>query len=80
MVDLQATNAKLRTRSIRMIGEVCGVNEDAAGRLLKAAGGRVKTAIVMQALGLTRAEAERRLAQADGRVREVVPGPPPPIG
>jgi N-acetylmuramic acid 6-phosphate etherase len=80
MVDLQATNAKLRVRSVRMIAEVCRVNDDTARRLLRAARGRVKTAIVMQALGVTRAEADRRLVQADGRVREIVPGPPPPIG
>jgi N-acetylmuramic acid 6-phosphate etherase len=79
MVDLQATNAKLRVRSERMIAEVCGVEGAAARRLLKAAGGRVKTAIVMQALGASRRDAERRLADAGGRVREVVPGQPPAI-
>ena len=79
MVDLQATNAKLRVRSERMIAEVCGVEGPAARRLLKAAGGSVKTAIVMRALGASRQEAERRLADAGGRVRDVVPGRPPAI-
>jgi N-acetylmuramic acid 6-phosphate etherase len=79
MVDLRATNAKLRARSERMIAEVCGVEGDAARALLKAAGGSVKTAIVMRALGLSRRVAERRLADAGGRVREVVGAPPPPI-
>jgi N-acetylmuramic acid 6-phosphate etherase len=77
MVDLQATNAKLRVRSVRMIMDVCGVSSADAHRLLKAAGGRVKTAIVMQSLGIKRGEAERRLKEAGGRVRDVVPGPPP---
>jgi N-acetylmuramic acid 6-phosphate etherase len=77
MVDLRATNAKLRARSERMIAEVCGVKGPAARRLLKASGGSVKTAIVMQALGISRAQAEHRLTDAGGRVREIVPGPPP---
>ena len=41
-----------------------------AAGLLDAAGGNVKTAIVMGRLGMDRAEAERRLASAGGRVSE----------
>ena len=52
MVDLQATNAKLRARSERMVAEVCGVDRDAARPILDAAGGSVKIAIVMHALGV----------------------------
>ena len=77
MVDLQATNAKLRARSERMIADVCGVEGEGARRLLKAAGGRVKTAIVMHALGVTRSDAEQRLIDAGGHVRAVVAAPPP---
>lgn len=79
MVDLQATNAKLRARSERMVAEVCGIEGEAARRLLTSAGGRVKTAIVMQALGVTRSDAERRLAGAGGHVRAVVAAPPPTV-
>lgn len=79
MVDLRATNAKLRARSERMMVEICGVARADARRLLDAAGGRVKTAIVMQALGVEREEAERRLDAAGGIVRRVVGGPPPPV-
>src|SRR6202044_3054878 len=50
MVDLRATNAKLRSRSERMVAEVCGVDREAARPILDAAGGSVKIAIVMQAL------------------------------
>ena len=79
MVDLQATNAKLRARSERMVSEVCGVDREEARLLLAEAGGRVKTAIVMRASGVGREEAERRLAAAGGVVRRVVPGSPPPV-
>ena len=79
MVDLRATNEKLRDRSERIVVEVCGVSRDEARALLADAGGVVKTAIVMQKRGLSRADAERALAEAGGVVRRVVAGEPPPV-
>lgn len=79
MVDLQATNLKLKDRSERILAEVCGIPRDESRQLLSAAEGRVKTAIVMHALSVSREEAEARLAAAGGLVRRVVPGPPPPV-
>jgi N-acetylmuramic acid 6-phosphate etherase len=79
MVDLRATNAKLRDRSERIIVEVTGVDRAEAKRLLAAAGDSVKTAIVMHALHADRPGAERALAQGGGVVRRVIPGPPPPV-
>ena len=79
MVDLRATNAKLRDRSERIVAEVCAVSRDEARTLLEASGGRVKTAIVSQALGLGASDADRRLEAAHGRIRDVVPGPPPGV-
>ncbi|HWJ21316.1 MAG TPA: N-acetylmuramic acid 6-phosphate etherase [Gemmatimonadaceae bacterium] len=79
MVDLRATNEKLRDRSERIVVEVCGVSRDEARALLADAGGVVKTAIVMQKRGLSRADAERALADAGGVVRRVVAGEPPPV-
>ena len=80
MVDLRATNDKLRDRSERIVMEVCAVTRDAARELLAAAGGSVKLAIVMQKLGVSRDDAERALEQVGGVIRKVVPGPPPPVG
>ena len=48
MVDLQASNAKLRDRAERIVCEVCGVTDAEARDLLRAADGSVKLAIVMQ--------------------------------
>ena len=79
MVDLRATNDKLTDRSQRIVAEVCGVDRDAARRLLADAGGRVKLAIVMHALGVSADEAERRLDAAGGVIRRVVPDAPPPV-
>jgi N-acetylmuramic acid 6-phosphate etherase len=79
MVDLRATNDKLTDRSQRIVAEVCGVDRDAARRLLADAGGRVKLAIVMHALGVSADEAGRRLDSAGGVIRRVVPDAPPPV-
>jgi N-acetylmuramic acid 6-phosphate etherase len=79
MVDLRATNNKLRDRSERIVVEVCAITRDEARALLAAADGRVKTAIVMHKLRLSKGEAERALAGAGGVIRRVVPDAPPPV-
>jgi N-acetylmuramic acid 6-phosphate etherase len=79
MVDLRATNDKLTDRSQRIVAEVCDVDRDTARTLLADAGGSVKLAIVMHALGVSREEAERRLDAAGGVIRRVVPDAPPPV-
>jgi N-acetylmuramic acid 6-phosphate etherase len=79
MVDLRATNVKLTDRSERIVSEVSGVERAEARALLARAGGSVKLAIVMHALGSTREEAERRLESAGGVIRRVLPDAPPPV-
>ncbi len=72
MVDLQATNDKLRRRAQWLVAEATGVSPDEAGRLLGACGGEVKTAIVVQLLGIDAATARARLQACGGRVREAL--------
>ena len=72
MVDLRATNAKLRDRAERIVTAVTGVGCERAAELLSAAGGEVKTAIVMQRCGSDACEARRMLRAAGGRLREVI--------
>ena len=79
MVDLQASNAKLRDRAERIVSEVCGVDADAARDLLSAADGSVKLAIVMQKLSVDVAGARTALENEGGVIRRVVKGPPPPV-
>jgi N-acetylmuramic acid 6-phosphate etherase len=79
MVDLRATNAKLRDRSERILVEVCGVSRTEARTLLDAADQSVKVAIVMRQLALTKADAMAALEQSGGIIRRVIPGPPPPV-
>ncbi len=70
MVDLVATNAKLRARSERLVRELAGDVD--ARALLDAAGSSVKTAVVMARRGVNRAEAERALRAAGGRLAGVI--------
>ncbi len=79
MVDLRATNDKLRDRSERILMEVCAVERKRARELLDAAGGRVKIAIAMQKLGVGREEAERALEAGGGIIRRVTHDEPPPV-
>ena len=59
--------------------EVCGTEREQARAVLAASGGVVKTAIVMQLLDQSRAEAERALERAGGVIRRAVERPPPPV-
>jgi len=78
MVDLQASNAKLRDRAERIVSEVCGVEAAEARDLLRAADGSVKLAIVMRKLDIGDSAARAALEQEGGVIRRVVKGPPPP--
>lgn len=79
MVDLRATNEKLRDRSERILVEVCAVTRDDARTLLAEANGAVKTAIVMHKLRVGRDEAEQKLRENGGVVRRVTRDEPPPV-
>jgi N-acetylmuramic acid 6-phosphate etherase len=75
MVDLQATNLKLKDRSERILMETCGIPRDAARALLEAAGGSVKVGIVMHRTGVSREDAVKRIQDAGGLIRRVVGDP-----
>jgi N-acetylmuramic acid 6-phosphate etherase len=77
MVDLRAWNDKLVDRSQRILMETTGIDRDESREVLEAAGGSVKTAIVMARRRVTRDEAERLLAEHAGRLRSIVGDPPP---
>lgn len=72
MVNVQAKNEKLVARAKGIIAEATAAPEDDVARLFEESGRQVKVAIVMGKLMLTREEAEARLQQAGGRVREAL--------
>lgn len=74
MVDLRATNVKLKDRSIRIVSGITGLDRQRAESLLARCDGEVKTAIVSQALGIDRTEAQQRLRAAGGRLRAAIQG------
>jgi N-acetylmuramic acid 6-phosphate etherase len=70
MIDVVATNAKLRGRALRLVRELCG--DAGAAELLDAAGGRVKTAVVMARLSCDRTAADAALAAVQGRLAALI--------
>ena len=69
MVDLTASNAKLRRRARRIVCTVAGVAEGEADHLLQQTGYRAKPAILMALTGCSAAEADRSLQEANGFLR-----------
>jgi N-acetylmuramic acid 6-phosphate etherase len=72
MVDVRTGSEKLRDRARRILGVVTGIDYDTAEALLKRAGWNVKAAIVMQKTGVSRAQAMKRLKNADDSIREAI--------
>ncbi len=69
MVDVQATNNKLRERARRIVATACEIAMNDAEELLTQCNGEVKTAIVSQLARVTAEQARQRLADAKGSVR-----------
>jgi N-acetylmuramic acid 6-phosphate etherase len=72
MVDVQATNSKLRRRAVRLVSEAAAVDRRVAESALTAADGRVKVAIAALRLGGSPEDAAARLVTANGRLRVVL--------
>lgn len=72
MVDVVPTNEKLELRARTIIAMATGVDADTAAEYHARSGGRPKTAIVMLLAGVDRPEADRRLSEAHGFVRNAL--------
>jgi N-acetylmuramic acid 6-phosphate etherase len=68
MVDLVATNEKLRRRAVRIVEELGEVSSAEARALLKSARGKVKIAVAAALLDTTIAQARARLEQVGGNL------------
>lgn len=69
MVDLKATNEKLRARSERTVMLATGTDAETAAQALTEAGGSVKAAIMMTVSGLDATDAAELLTRHDGVLR-----------
>lgn len=74
MVDVAATNEKLRIRAQRIVMEATGADAATADAALADAGDHAKTAIAAIALGTTGAEAAAALATTGGRLAPLLEG------
>ena len=66
MIDVRATNEKLRGRATRIVGELTGAEPAAAYRALRSAGGNARLAVVMLLGHLDADEARERLEACGG--------------
>lgn len=72
MVDLKASNIKLRDRSVRIIQAATGVDADTAAAYLESASMSCKLAIMMIKTGLDAAAAEQALEQCEGSLKKAI--------
>ena len=80
MVDVDAgKNVKLWDRAARIIETITGCNRPDSLALLQKADGRVKRALVMHHHGVSAQEADKMLAQHNGRLKDLLPPRPPTL-
>jgi N-acetylmuramic acid 6-phosphate etherase len=72
MVDLRATNTKLKARTNRIVRTITGLTESEAAALLDHCDGELKTALVAHQANVTPDGARATLAEHGGRVGEVL--------
>ena len=72
MIDMPATNEKLRSRAVRMVELAAGVTRPVAVQAMRDAGGNVKLASVMAARKLSIDDARALLAQHHGNLRKAL--------
>lgn len=72
MIDMPATNEKLRNRAVRMVELAAGVTRPVAVQAIRDADGNVKVASVIARKNVSAAEARRLLEEKGGRLREVI--------
>jgi N-acetylmuramic acid 6-phosphate etherase len=72
MVDVNATNEKLRARVLRIVETATGVFGSRAEAALASADGNAKVAIVSLLAGIDAEEARARLGSAEGSIRAAV--------
>lgn len=72
MVDVQATNQKLKARAIRIVMQATDCDQITAEQTLHTTNGNAKLAIMMLLSGLDKTQAETALAQNQGRLQSAL--------
>ena len=74
MVDVQATNQKLKARAIRIVMQATDCDQTTAEQTLHITNGNAKLAIMMLLSGLDKDQAEAVLTQNKGRLQDALAG------
>jgi N-acetylmuramic acid 6-phosphate etherase len=74
MVDVRATNAKLRARAHRLVAQATGAGDREVAAALEATGGEAKNAILCLLADLDATTADRLLTAHGGRLRDALRG------
>lgn len=74
MVEMRASNVKLKERAIRIVAQITGASPEAASAALEASQGSIKIAVIMIERSIDNAAAEALLASADGNLRTALNG------
>lgn len=69
MIDLRATNTKLKLRSQRIVSEITGLDVDQSADALERCDGEVKTAIVSILRNVDASQARQLLVESKGQLR-----------
>ncbi|WP_448916861.1 N-acetylmuramic acid 6-phosphate etherase [Haemophilus sputorum] len=72
MVDVQASNEKLKARALKIVMEATECDNEAAANVLAKANGQVKLAILIQLSGLDALEAQSLLDKSNGKLRQAL--------
>ena len=72
MVDVQASNEKLKARALKIVMEATECDNETAANVLAKANGKVKLAILMQLSGLDALEAQSLLDKSNGKLRQAL--------
>ncbi len=72
MVDMALTNDKLRRRGQRILEEATGASAPQAASAMAQSDDHLRIALVMLKVGVTAADARRRLRQAGGNLRQAL--------
>ncbi len=72
MVDLRATNVKLKARSVRIVSTIAGLDAEQASEQLRQCDGEVKTAIVASIKRISPSAARELLKRYSGKLRATI--------
>ena len=72
MIDVKATNDKLKNRAITIVSELCDVSEEIALETLKKCDWKVKIAVIMIFKNVSKEKADELLQKNEGFLRKVI--------